>query len=275
MEQSKTKKLVECALLVAIATVLSVFKLVELPYGGSVTMASMLPILLIAYRHGAGWGVSSGLVYAVVQCLFGLKNVFYFTDWVSVVAVILLDYILAFVVIGLGGVWRRVVRTQALALSLGALTVCCLRYACHVVSGCTVWAGLSIPTTAALGYSFIYNATYMIPECIVLTLATYYLGSVLDFRVEMPTRMQWGTQNKRADGLLAAAGAVGVGGLIAVVAFLFGNLQNGETGEFDVTVLTSLGILDWVPTLVVSVVTLSVVVTLLFLRRGALRASHT
>ena len=141
----RTKKLVECALLVAVGTVLSLFSVVQMPYGGSVTLASMLPVILIAYRHGLGWGLGSGAVYAVVQQLLGLKNLSYFTTWQSIVAVILLDYMIAFVVTGLGGVFRRVVKQQNLALVYGSILVGVLRYVCHVISGATVWAGLSIP----------------------------------------------------------------------------------------------------------------------------------
>ena len=134
----RTKKLVECALLVAVGTVLSLFSVVQMPYGGSVTLASMLPVILIAYRHGLGWGLGSGAVYAVVQQLLGLKNLSYFTTWQSIVAVILLDYMIAFVVTGLGGVFRRVVKQQNLALVYGSILVGVLRYVCHVISGATV-----------------------------------------------------------------------------------------------------------------------------------------
>ena len=92
----RNRKLVESALLVAIATVLSMVKLVELPYGGSITLASMLPIVLIAYRSGILWGLGSGFVYGVIQQLLGLKNLSYFTTWQSILAIILLDYLVAF-----------------------------------------------------------------------------------------------------------------------------------------------------------------------------------
>ena len=89
-----------------------------MPYGGSVTLASMLPCLLIAYRHGTAWGLGTAFVHAVVQQLLGLKNLSYFTTWQSVVAVIVLDYLLAFVVIGLGGMFRKRIAQQNLALVL-------------------------------------------------------------------------------------------------------------------------------------------------------------
>jgi thiamine transporter len=231
----RTKKLVECSLLVAVGTVLSLFSLVQMPYGGSVTLASMLPVVLIAYRHGTLWGLGSGVVYAVVQQLLGLKNLSYFTTWQSIVAVILLDYMVAFAVVGLGGVFRRVVKRQNLALAYGSLLVCAIRYICHVMAGATVWAGLSIPTEAALVYSFGYNATYMIPETVVLVLLAYYLGSLLDFRRAQPVRLPSATSgNGVADLLSALAGLVTIGALGADVALVFAHIQNAD-GEFDIT----------------------------------------
>ena len=75
MNSSKTvRSLVESAMMVALATVLSIFKLIEMPYGGSVTIASMLPMVILAYRNGIGWGLGSGLVYAAIQQLLGLND---------------------------------------------------------------------------------------------------------------------------------------------------------------------------------------------------------
>ena len=118
--QKKTVRLVEGAVMVAFAVILSLLKILELPYGGSVTVCSMLPILIIAYRHGVGFGSFTALVYGVVQMLLGMKNVLYFTTPLSIAAVIVLDYILAFAALGLGGTFRKVVRRQAAALEEAA-----------------------------------------------------------------------------------------------------------------------------------------------------------
>ena len=66
-ERTKMRKLIEASLMIAIATVLSLLKLLDLPYGGSITLASMLPIVIIACRNGVGWGVASGAVYGAIQ----------------------------------------------------------------------------------------------------------------------------------------------------------------------------------------------------------------
>ena len=64
-------RLTESAIMIAAATILSMFKLVELPYGGSITLASMLPIVIIAYRYGTAWGILCGLVHGAIQLLLG------------------------------------------------------------------------------------------------------------------------------------------------------------------------------------------------------------
>ncbi|MBR4868429.1 MAG: energy-coupled thiamine transporter ThiT [Clostridia bacterium] len=249
MKQTKTKTLVECAILIAIATVLSLFKLLDLPYGGSITLGSMVPMILLSYRHGLGWGLGSGLAYGVIQQLLGLNTLSWVTTWQSILAVILLDYVVAFAVTGLGGVFRKAVKNQAAALSLGALLACLLRYVCHLISGCTVWAGLSIPTSAALVYSFGYNATYMIPETIVTLVATYYLGSVLDFRKEQPTRLE--RSQKSGNPIFGwVAGLIVVVGLVFDAVSIFSNLQNAETGDF---MITGLAQVNWLAVGIVTV----------------------
>ncbi len=248
MKQTKTRTLVECAILIAIATVLSLFKLLDLPYGGSITLASMLPIVLLSYRHGLVWGLASGVVYGGIQQLLGLNTLSWVTTWQSILAVILLDYVVAFAGTGLGGVFRKGVKNQAVALSLGTLLACVLRYVCHVISGCTVWAGLSIPTSAALLYSFGYNATYMIPETIVTVAAAYYLGSVLDFRKAQPTRLEKPQQTgKPIFGWIA--GLLVAGGLIFDAVAVFSKLQNAETGDFMITGLADVA---WIPVIAVT-----------------------
>lgn len=172
-------RLTESAILLAFAAVLSVVKIIDMPYGGSVTAFSMLPLLVIAYRYGTRWGTFAAFVYGIIQLLLGLDNFSYATSLLAGVMILLFDYLLAFVVLGLGGVFRRLKISQGAALSLGAVTTGILRYLCHVISGCTVWAGLSVPTQEAFLYSLSYNACYMIPEIILLVLGSIYLSRFL------------------------------------------------------------------------------------------------
>ena len=235
---SHIRRMTECSMMVALASVLSLLPLVEMPYGGSITLASMLPIVILSYRHGAAWGLVSGLLYGVIQQLLGLKNLSYFTTWQSVLAVILLDYLIAYAVIGLAGIFRRREKNQPLALLYGGVFACLLRYLLHVIAGATVWAGLSIPTEAALLYSISYNATYMLPETLILVTVLFYIGTVLDFSADIPRHMR-STALCRAAVIARTVGSfILVFGVLISTVLIFPLLQNAETGEFDMAGLS-------------------------------------
>ena len=61
----------ECAIMIALATILSLIKVFEMPWGGSITAASMLPLVIIGYRHGIKWGVLSSVIYSLIQMILG------------------------------------------------------------------------------------------------------------------------------------------------------------------------------------------------------------
>ncbi len=226
------QRLCVTAVMLALATALSMVKIIELPYGGSVTLASMLPVVIIAYRYGTAWGIASGLVYGCIQQLLGLNSLSYVTTPLSIIAVILLDYIVAFLVCGFGGIFRKRIKNQAIGISLGAFVVCALRYLCHVISGATVWAGISIPTKAALIYSLSYNGTYMLPETIVLVVTACIFGSLIDFTAERPARLKSEDTNITSNLMSVCAGIVFGAAIVFDVYGIFSKLQNADTGEF-------------------------------------------
>ncbi len=261
--------------MVAFAVVLSMLKLVDMPYGGSVTAASMLPIAVIAYRHGIGTGLISGVVFATIQQLLGLNTLSYVTGWKSMVAVILLDYIIAFTLIGLAGIFKgktphgaSAPKRQQRELLLGVILVCVLRYLCHTVAGATVWAGLSIPTEAALIYSVGYNATYMLPETIVTALAAAWIGSVLDLSRATPQRFApvsvENAERGEACGFLPHLSTLLAVLTVAVDTVLIApHLQNAESGEFD---FSGLGAAPWLAVGIVTAVGAVSVAALLITR---------
>ena len=102
MSKRMTRMLTESAIMIAIATVLSLLK-IDLPFGGGVTICSMLPIVLISHRWGWKWGVTTAFVYGVIQMLFGLDNVGYADSFLMGAGIVMLDYIIAYAVIGLSG----------------------------------------------------------------------------------------------------------------------------------------------------------------------------
>ena len=71
--KTKTSKqivaMIECSMMIALSTVFSLLKIIDMPYGGSVTIASMLPIVIAAYRHGFLWGLGTALTNSVIQLL--------------------------------------------------------------------------------------------------------------------------------------------------------------------------------------------------------------
>lgn len=273
---NSTKKLVEASIMIALATVLSMLKVVDMPYGGSVTAASMLPIMIVSYRHGVGTGLLSGCVFAAIQQLLGLNTLSYVTTWQSVLAVMLLDYIVAYTLVGLAGIPRGKImsrasqsKRQGVELAVGCIFVCVLRYICHVIAGATVWAGLSIPTEAAMIYSLGYNATYMIPETIVTTLAAAWIGGVLDLSKNIPERLARAnrTATERSDWceILPSLAALATVFVVALDTVLVApHLQNSESGAFDFSGISSA---PWVAIALVSSIGAALVVALLVAKK--------
>ncbi|MBQ7291950.1 MAG: energy-coupled thiamine transporter ThiT [Clostridia bacterium] len=272
MKPTKTKLLTESAIMIALSTVLSVLKLADMPYGGSVTIASALPMVIIAYRYGLKTGLFAGAVHAALQLVLGLSALSYATSWQSAVAIVMLDYILAFTFVGISGVFRKVLKNQAAALTAGALLFSVIRYAFHVIAGATVWAGISIPTAAALAYSFIYNATYMIPETIVLAVAALYVGSLVDFRPAAPKRMVSEKEENDIFWAKPAAGLLVCGAVIFDVAEIFEKLQNKETGEFTITAISSV---NWMEVITVTAVAFVIAAVLLIIQKSAQKTKES
>lgn len=239
--------LTESAVMIALAFILSFLKVVDMPYGGSVTAFSMLPIIIIAFRYGTGWGLATGFAFSLLQMLMGLSSLSYATSAAAAVAIILLDYIVAFTVLGLGGAFRSVIKDQGTAMALGALFACVLRYICHVVSGCTVWAGVSIPTSDGLIYSLGYNATYMIPETLMTIVGAYYVGSLFTVTEDKIIRRP-ASAARNVYSIVAALPVV-----LAVVvsaAFIFGMMQNPDDGSFDITAISGYDVISWIPVII-------------------------
>ena len=253
--KNRVRKLVECAVMIALASALSFFPILKMPYGGSVTFASMLPIILIAYRNGIGWGLGSGFAFAFIQQMLGLDNLSYVSTWQSVLAVIILDYALAFVVLGLGGIFRGKLKNQSVEMVLGTVFVCAIRYLCHVISGATVWAGISIPTKAALIYSIGYNATYMLPEVIVTAVVAYYVASMIDFRKEKIGRISASDEKIKLPTSCKVLRIVSTTVAVAATVFdavaIFSHIQDGDSGEFT---FAHMGEVAWTPVIIVSAV---------------------
>jgi thiamine transporter len=156
-----TKVLAEVAIMVALATVLSYIRFLVFPQGGSVTLASMVPLLILSYRRGPLVGVFSCLVYGIIQ--------FYQDPWMFSVAQFLLDYPIAFGCIGLAGYFRNGRELIGAILGLGC------RYLAHIISGFVFFAEYAPPDMSPIVYSMIYNGTYMLPEIVISGILVFAL----------------------------------------------------------------------------------------------------
>lgn len=197
-----TKRLTTTAMMLAVATVLALvcayIPFLNLPFGGGFTIASMLPLVIISYMYGVKWGLFSGFVYSIIQLLLGHSTVMaLFTpgtdDFQGIGAAILIcliDYVLAYTALGLGGIFRDRAKSKARALVLGVILALGIRYLCHVISGCIfygIWAerffsqegfplGAQILNTfsgfgLSLLYSIVYNGLFMLPEILITAVA--------------------------------------------------------------------------------------------------------
>ncbi len=184
MNQTKKKRILqiaESAIMLGLATALSIITFFRLPAGGSVTPFSMLPVLIIAYRYGMKWGFLVGSVYGLIQMVLGLSALSYATNALAVICIILFDYIVAFGVLGFGGLFRNH-KNQAAGFSMGVVVACVLRFLCHFITGITVWADYVDGIWPVIIYSLTYNGSYMLPELVITTAVGALLMSFLDFK---------------------------------------------------------------------------------------------
>lgn len=164
---SKTRILVESAMLLALSMILSYIKVYELPQGGSITL-EMLPIVVIALRHGTKWGCFSGFVFGLLQMILGFNNVLYCNTILAMIGCILLDYVLAFTALGLADFFASKFSNKTTGVVAGSVIVGLLRFVCSFLSGWLLWGSYAPEGMGAVVYSFVYNASYMIPNIIIL-----------------------------------------------------------------------------------------------------------
>lgn len=178
MKNKKLLALVEGAIMVALATVLCFIRIVRFPWGGSVTLLSMLPITIYSIRRGVKCGLLASFVFSLVQFLQGVIDGLFGWGLTGgmLIACILFDYIIAFTVLGLAGAFGN----KSLGAMVGGTVMAIfLRYVSHVISGAAVWHSVgkiweAFSTDNEWVYSIIYNGVYMGIE-LVLTVAVTVL----------------------------------------------------------------------------------------------------
>lgn len=202
--QALTVSAIMIAFAVSISAICAVMPFLNLPFGGGFTIASMLPIILVAYMYGTKWGILTAFTYSILQMLLGFNTVSAFflpgdsqMIWWRAIIVCLVDYVIAYTVLGLGGIFRKKY-TPTKAIVLGSIFAISLRYVAHVISGAIffgAWAewfftqegfyawGQKIleafsGDALAIVYSIIYNGTYMIPEIIITAIVACFVTRI-------------------------------------------------------------------------------------------------
>ncbi|AFS70878.1 MULTISPECIES: energy-coupled thiamine transporter ThiT [Exiguobacterium] len=158
----RLQMLMEIAIFASLGVVFDLLIPFKMPQGGSISLA-MLPIFVMAFRHGVVGGVVTGALVGTIQLMFAPQ--------ILTVVQPLLDYTIAFGVVGLSGLFARQVKKAAADGKNGRLMTIVLiatllgaglRYVCHVISGIVFFAEYA--EGPVVPYSLIYNATYMVPS---------------------------------------------------------------------------------------------------------------
>ncbi|MBE7039458.1 MAG: energy-coupled thiamine transporter ThiT [Ruminococcaceae bacterium] len=171
-----TKKLTTSAMLIALSLILSMIVLFNAPYGGTVTAGSMVPVIIIGILLGNKWGLLSGFVYSLLQMLTGGIVPPPTPSLLLYVLVILLDYLVAFTVLGLSGLFMNSIKNKKVAIPLSGAFVMLLRFICHFLSGILIWHTYAPEGTPVWLYSLLYNGGYMLPEIVISTLVLFLLS---------------------------------------------------------------------------------------------------
>lgn len=183
MKNTKTKVLAESAVMLSLAFALSCAKLYEMPLGGSVTVASMLPIMLISAKYGTRVGIGTAFVYSLTQVFQALVsgNVFPYCQTIGLLILcVALDYIIPFTILGFSGSFKEIgiFKNPEIALYIG-MTVCVLmRFVCHFITGVAIWDQWAPEGMGKYLYSLAYNGSFLgVDFLICITCAIVILRS--------------------------------------------------------------------------------------------------
>ncbi len=155
------REISEMAIAIALSTVLSFIKVFQMPQGGSITAASMIPIIYLALRNRPKVALTGAILYGLVQ--FMIEPFFVHP------AQFLFDYPLAFGALGIATFLKKY---PLIGASIGVA----LRFICHFLSG-FIFFGMYAPEGInPIYYSAIYNGSYLLPELIVTAIFIYILS---------------------------------------------------------------------------------------------------
>ncbi len=157
MHNKNTRMLAEAGMMLALAIILGEFvKLFKMPMGGSVSLGGMVPLFIFAFRWGGKKGILVSAIYGILDLVIGG---FYSMHPVS----ILLDYPLAYGMLGLAGFFKK----STVGYIGGIFTGILGRFFCHTVSGVAFYASYAPEGQSPLVYSILYNGTFLLPELVI------------------------------------------------------------------------------------------------------------
>jgi len=140
-------------LALALSTVLQFFKLFELPYGGSATLGSMLPIIVISLLYGPTIGVLTGFLYGLINFVIGPAYILHPIQ-------VLFDYSLPFMAVGLAGI----LKDNRILATIFAFS---FRFVFHFISGVVFFGDYAKDGMSPILYSFLYNGGYLLADCLI------------------------------------------------------------------------------------------------------------
>ena len=155
-----TKTIAEATIIIALSVMLNYIKIFQMPQGGSITLGSMVPVLLLSFRRGPKIGVFAGIVFGLIQMMLD--------GWFYSPVGMFLDYPLAFGALGLAGIFKK-------TPLVGVATSLVVRFLSHFLSG-VVFFGMYAPEgMSPVVYSAVYNGSYMLPELVISGVLIYML----------------------------------------------------------------------------------------------------
>ena len=157
-KRMSTKQLVFCAAALALAYLTSYIKLFEMPWGGSITLCSMLFIVLLGNWYGVGTGILVRLAYGVLHFIQEPYVLSFFQ--------VCCDYILAFAAVGVAGFFAK----SKSGLLKGYIAAGLARGVFHVIGGYLYWMDYmpdNFPQSLKSIYPIAYNYSYILPEMII------------------------------------------------------------------------------------------------------------
>ncbi len=184
------KKLTMSAVMIALSTVLSLVTVMKMPLGGSVTLFSMLPVCMLSIMYGCRWGIVCAFIYSLGQLALDIAGV---AGWgltpVAFAGCVVFDYLAAFTVLGLAGMFRAKGVPGYIA---GIALAVALRMVSHIISGVIFFSSWAPEGWNPFVYSLSYNGAYMVPEFIftfagaIILLKEPHAAKL--FRVELPQK---------------------------------------------------------------------------------------